>query len=429
MSKRMPRGLFEIFAFITLAIVLCLLAYVGMPDFFGGNPATPAPADDNTTSDESAEAIAATPIWQIDIMFPNIGAPDKPATPEELEAAIQQLADMTNGENADKGHKLLLAAGEWALPILIAHFEDPTPANVPFGGKVVEPADTFYPTIGDVCKDILEYQIEGAAPKARPDDDLLAIKDLAELVAKAPDADLWTLRILALEKKLAIAGQATTPDVNLFRFLNYNNARVKAWGEMHSPYGPGAAWAPVAPGGDPANYVVRQFKISYRFDPDEAPQRERMTPEELEQAIKDLGNLNNADVANAAYQRLLEEGIAAFEVVIAHFADKDIAANRCFQGRVGVAPGVVYPSIRSTCWDLLSDQLEGGSFGPEPNRTLLTPENLSDWLAAHKDLGLWELRVAAIKEEIAMLEASEAPNEGLLRFLKYNLPLVQAMAK
>ncbi len=166
----------------------------------------------------------------------------------------------------------------------------------------------------------------------------------------------------------------------------------------------------------------------FPFDPSSSTPTQKRTTEELEASIKQLGDMNNVKVAHAGIELLDSAGEFAFPVLIAHLNDQT-PANTCFGKAVGVPPGVVYPTIGDVCWDTLHWQIMGSYAKAFPEGDLLTPSNIADWFAAHKEMNLWELRIAALQEEIALAEKSDPPNEPYITQFMERLAIVEALAK
>lgn len=90
---------------------------------------------------------------------------------ENYEQHVRNLAAGTPATDIKASLKVLEAGGLIAFPALIAHFSDASPADPRFQRERMDRTangalQVHEPTIGDVCFDILQGQIEGEWPKA-----------------------------------------------------------------------------------------------------------------------------------------------------------------------------------------------------------------------------------------------------------------------
>lgn len=209
-----------------------------------------------------------------------------------------------------------------------------------------------------------------------------------------------------------------------FHFSQQAQADPTTLASEHSP----AAGTTAEENGDRALSPRIARQSPFPFDPSPANPTQKRSTQELEAAIQQLGDMKNTKAAHAGIEILDSAGEFAFPVLIAHLNDQT-PANKCFGKAVGVPPGTVYPTIGDVCWDTLHLQVMGSYAKAFPEGDLLTPSNIADWIAIHKEMNLWQLRIAALQEEIALAEKSDPPNADYLAHFKERLANVEALAK
>lgn len=193
----------------------------------------------------------------------------------------------------------------------------------------------------------------------------------------------------------------------------------------HDPY----ASTPAPPGGvgsvGPPTYDPSWSP--FPFNPTAAEPSQKRTTAELEAAILKLADTKNTNVAHQGIEELRSSGEHAFPVLIAHINDQT-PANKCFQKAVAVPPGVVYPTIADVCWDDLHWQIMGAYQKGDPDYEPFNQKTFAAWLAANAGKDLWELRIAATEEVIAVEKQKESPHAEFLALLESRLAHIKILA-
>lgn len=124
------------------------------------------------------------------------------------EKCVQRLAAGTPQEQIKKALKVLDAAGRDAFPTLISHFSDTTPAEpTTFPRDIVEIGPDgsirpYRPTVGEVCFDLLQGQVEGNWPKAYRQYYVLSPDNAQQWLAAHQGMTLEQLRMVAARESL-----------------------------------------------------------------------------------------------------------------------------------------------------------------------------------------------------------------------------------
>jgi len=125
----------------------------------------------------------------------------------------------------------------------------------------------------------------------------------------------------------------------------------------------------------------------------------------FERDIDNLTAANPLEKSRASLDALEAAGIDAFPALVAHLNDHR-KAQPSFFGRdaVDVLPSgesrVHEPTMGEACFDIIQGQVEGNWPKDFRDYYALTPENVHDWLVAHRGLTLAQLREAAKQESL-----------------------------
>ena len=116
---------------------------------------------------------------------------------------IQWLTAGTPEKQVDRAYSRLVAAGPTAFPALIKNLENRTPADDRFQRAVVEvrpdgSRHPYTPTVGNVCFDILQLQIEGSWPKSMAAYSVVSIQWIREHASRT----LTELQEIAIAESL-----------------------------------------------------------------------------------------------------------------------------------------------------------------------------------------------------------------------------------
>jgi hypothetical protein len=83
------------------------------------------------------------------------------------ETAVASLGKASGAELVQKAIAVLERAGTTAFPTLLAHLNDKTTASEAFQHEVEDNhGNVLSPTVGEVCFDLIQHQVEGNWPKA-----------------------------------------------------------------------------------------------------------------------------------------------------------------------------------------------------------------------------------------------------------------------
>lgn len=154
--------------------------------------------------------------------------PDPAAVARTYEEAVDNLAEDKDVAVVEKALETLYEGKLKAFPTLVAHVNDPRRASGRAYMKSVVSLDGSGPTIGMVCLDVLQMQVEGNWPKAFQPYYYLRSKNVASWWEANKDKPLDQLRIEAAESALDIARQGAAP-ADVIRFLEKHLKDVGAW--------------------------------------------------------------------------------------------------------------------------------------------------------------------------------------------------------
>lgn len=143
-----------------------------------------------------------------------------------------------------------------------------------------------------------------------------------------------------------------------------------------------------------------------------------------EQDIKNLADGTPKEMIKASFKNLIDGGTDAFPKLLLHLNDSEpaewtfFAEEKAIQRQDG-SWEIATPTIGTACFGILQRQIEG--FLPKGYRHfyVLTIDNVSTWLDAHKGQTLQELREAAKAEALrrAEKELLKDPDNEFLKTL------------
>jgi len=139
---------------------------------------------------------------------------------EDYEQHVRHLAPNTAPDTIREAVRALREAGTNAFPTLLAHLGDKAPAERRIFQRDVLEHGTFHaatPTIGGVCFDLLQGQIEGNWPKGFRHYYVLTAATARDWLARHRGLSLQQLRIEAARQSLRRA-EADTPKTGETRF-------------------------------------------------------------------------------------------------------------------------------------------------------------------------------------------------------------------
>src|SRR5688500_16981306 len=88
------------------------------------------------------------------------------SAPQDLDQDIDSLQAGSSESQTDAAVRAINSAGVAGFPSLVRHLDDPRKSKIEFLGAV---STTEPPTVGEVCFDLLQMQIEGGWPKGYRD--------------------------------------------------------------------------------------------------------------------------------------------------------------------------------------------------------------------------------------------------------------------
>jgi hypothetical protein len=123
--------------------------------------------------------------------------------------------------------------------------------------------------------------------------------------------------------------------------------------------------------------------------------------------IRDLAAERGDAKNTAAWNGLTAAGSIAFPYLIRHFGDPELAGH-IFQGDT-IA---MKKTVGDACFELIQMQVEGRLPKTWRKYYVLTPQNTAQWLAAHRQSSLEELRIAASRDQLACVQSVLAADPG-----------------
>jgi len=118
--------------------------------------------------------------------------------PQDYDRHVRSLSAATPPAKARASHGALYAAGMDAFPTLLAHLDDKAVAAFELAGARAEPI-----TVGEVCFELVQLQIEGAWPKAFRDFHVLTPDNTRQWLAAHSGLTLEELRRAATKQAVA----------------------------------------------------------------------------------------------------------------------------------------------------------------------------------------------------------------------------------
>lgn len=157
---------------------------------------------------------------------------------DRYEVAILSLAADNPNEIIDAAIQTIGSGGKDAFDALLAHMNNTALASKSFAGQTItvdEDANSqqHQPSIGDVCFELLQGQIEGHFPKFAIEYYVLDRSNIREWLADRKSKTVKVLRIECAQLSLEAAKRAydqkpTELNADMVQFLEENLARVQA---------------------------------------------------------------------------------------------------------------------------------------------------------------------------------------------------------
>ena len=129
--------------------------------------------------------------------------------PQHLDKHIDNLTAGASNAQTDAALRAIKSAGAAGFPALVHHLDDPRKSKIQFLGDV---STTEPPTVGQVCFDLLQMQIEPAWPKSYRDFHALTPDNAAQWVKAHEGQTLGQMRSAALAESLSKAESALARD-------------------------------------------------------------------------------------------------------------------------------------------------------------------------------------------------------------------------
>lgn len=126
----------------------------------------------------------------------------------DFDALIEKLCAGSSQEEMVTARQQLLDAGNGAFPALLARLTDGTPAHQNLQGAFTTPE-----RLGNVCFDLLQYQIEGAWPKSMRHYHVLNMSNVADWLIEHRSKTLDEMRLIAIQQAISKAHADIEADV------------------------------------------------------------------------------------------------------------------------------------------------------------------------------------------------------------------------